>query len=67
MSECPLTEPQLEVVRWLSQGKTYSEIAEIEGCSLSALQHRTARAWDKTGTSNTTGLVAMALRRGWIE
>lgn len=66
-NECPLTEPQLEVVRWLSLGKTYEEAAEILGCGLSGLQHRIARAWKNTGTCNATGLVAMALRKGWIE
>ena len=67
MSECPLTEPQLEVVRWLSQGKTYSEIAEIMGLTASCLQHRMTRAFNSTGASNAPGIVAMALRRGWIE
>ena len=67
MSECPLTEQQLEIVRWLSHGKTYSETAEFTGISMKATQRRVERAWISTGTKNKTGLVSMALRKGWID
>lgn len=66
-SECPLTSEQIEVVRWQSHGKTYSEIAEIMGISPKAAIRRIERAWRATGTFNKTGLVAMALRNGWIQ
>jgi len=67
MSECPLTEQQLEIVRWLSHGKTYSETAEFTGISMKATQRRVERAWISTGTKNKTGLVSMALRKGWSD
>lgn len=67
MTECPLTEQQLEIVRWLSFGKTYSEAAEFTGISMKAAQRRVERAWVSTGTRDKTGLVAMALRKGWIN
>jgi len=67
MSDCPLTAQQLEIVRWLSLGKTYSETAEFTGISMKAAVRRVERAWISTGTKNKTGLVAMALRKGWIN
>ncbi len=66
-SECPLTNEQVEAVRWLSYGKTYSEAAEFMGISMKATQRRIERAWRVTGTFNKTALVAMALRKGWIS
>ncbi|QEP29890.1 hypothetical protein HYP99_gp103 [Sinorhizobium phage ort11] len=66
-SECPLTEPQLEVIRWFSYGKTYEDIASILNCTVKAVNRRMERAWQSTGTFNKTALVAMALRQGWIE
>jgi DNA-binding CsgD family transcriptional regulator len=66
-SECPLTNEQIDVVRWQSHGKSYREIAEILGISPKAAVRRVERAWQTTGTFNKTGLVAMALRKGWIQ
>lgn len=65
--ECPLTNEQIEVVRWLSYGKTYSEAADFIGISIKAAKRRVERAWLVTGTFNKTALVAMALRQKWID
>lgn len=64
--DAPLSEKEIELIRWLSYGKNLDEIAEIVGTSRKALANRLDRAWDATGTSNRTALVAMALRKGWI-
>ena len=65
--ECPLTEHQLEIVKWLSFGKTYSDIADIVGVSRKAISRRMDRAYPVTGTGTPQGIVAMALRKGWIQ
>lgn len=65
--ECPLTNEQIEVVRWLSYGKTYTDIAELLSISRKAIYRRMDRAWIASGTFNKTALVAMALRKGWIQ
>lgn len=66
-TDCPLTEKQIEIVSWLSHGKTFGEIAEFLGISRKAVSNRMDRAWVATGTRNRHGIVAMALRKGWIE
>lgn len=64
---CPLTAQQKEIVHWLSLGKTGMEIEEIIGISSRAIQRRIDRAYQATGASTRYGLVALALRKGWIE
>jgi DNA-binding CsgD family transcriptional regulator len=64
---CPLTDSQIEVIHWLSLGKTSAEIAVILGINEKAIARRIERAWLITGTHNRAGLVALALRKGWIE
>lgn len=65
---CPLSEKQLEAIKWLSFGKTSVEVCEIMG-----LKHRMtldrvlSPAFVKTETYTRHGLVAVALRRGWIQ
>lgn len=65
--ECPLSIPQLEIVKWLSFGKTYCDIAEIVGVSRKAVSRRMDRAYPATGTATPQGIVALALRKGWIQ
>lgn len=67
LSICPLTDSQIEVIHWLSLGKTSAEIAVILGINEKAIARRIERAWLITGTHNRPGLVATALRKGWIE
>jgi DNA-binding CsgD family transcriptional regulator len=64
---CPLTDSQIEVIHWLSLGKTSAEISVILGINEKAIARRIERAWLITGTHNRPGLVALALRKGWIE
>lgn len=67
LERCPLKVSEIEVVHWLSMGKTSAEMAEILGTSPHAIERRLDLAWDRTGTKNRHGLVALALRKGWIE
>lgn len=66
MSECPLTQKQIEIIRWLADGKEQVEIAQIIECSRNRITRHVSRAHQAVGTFNMHGLVAMALRRGWI-
>lgn len=66
MSECPLTQKQIEIVRWLADGKEQVEIAAIMQCARNTVSRHVSRAHQATGTFNMHGLVAMALRREWI-
>ncbi len=67
MSECPLTHKQIEIIRWLADGKEQVEIAEIMGSARNTITRHVSRAHQAVGTFNMHGLVAMSLRKGWIE
>jgi len=65
--QTPLNKSQMEIVRWLADGKSYPEICEILVKSKTYVVRRMKEAYDKTGTHNPHGLVAISLRRGWIQ
>ena len=65
--ECPLTQLELNCVRWFADGHTAPEIAIFEQRRPAAIHTRVIKARDKTGTATIAGLVAMALRNGWIK
>lgn len=62
-----LTGTEITILRWLSVGKRYADIALIMGMTEGALQVRAHRIMDKLGTPNATGAVGIALRRRIIE
>lgn len=64
---CPLTDKHLDVIRWLAEGKTAGEISEILSIKKYNVYERVKIALKLTGAANSTGLVAMCLRRGWIK
>lgn len=64
---CPFMARRLEVVQWLSLGKTASEIAEIMGTTKWTVQTHIATAKEAVGAANAVSLVARALREGWIR
>lgn len=66
MAECPLTHKQIEIIRWLANGKEQVEVAEIIGCARNSVSRHVSKAHQTVGTFNMHGLVAMALRKGWI-
>lgn len=63
---CPLTPAQINVVKWLADGKTAQDIADIEGVGIKGVQSHISRALVAAGAAKSTSLVAMALRKGWI-
>lgn len=67
MSICPLSERQLEAVRKASEGKITKTIAHEMGTSLNVIGQYLHISRLKAGTETTTGLVAKAIREGWIE
>ena len=67
MSDCPLSETELRIVRWFSDGKEVNDIASIIDRSRVTVGRHIASAYDKTGTHNFQGLVAFVLRKGWLE
>jgi LuxR family quorum-sensing system transcriptional regulator SolR len=62
-----VTPRQREIIFWSSQGKTQVEVEEILGISKNTVGRAINTALDRTGSANITGLVALALRKGWIE
>lgn len=64
---CPFYARRLEVIQWLSLGKTASEIAEIMGTTKWTIQTHISVAKEITGAANSVSLVARALREGWIQ
>lgn len=68
MSEShPLRDIDIETLRWMADGKTAAEIAEITGLTKWGVQTRISRMMGSTGAANAPGLVAMAFRNGWIQ
>ncbi|WP_280141723.1 helix-turn-helix transcriptional regulator [Rhizobium sp. NFR07] len=66
MEKCPFSQRQVEMIQWLANGKTASEIGEILGLSLWTVQKYLDRAKQAAGVRKDTALVATALRNGWI-
>lgn len=65
-TEAPLTDRELDCLRWTADGKTSSDIARIMGLSEHTVNHYLTRATRKLGSVNRTNAVAKAIRRGWI-
>jgi DNA-binding CsgD family transcriptional regulator len=62
-----LTPRQLEIIKWLADGKHTNEIADIIGCSVNSVHVNLFRAMDRMGAATRCGAVAFALRRGLIK
>ena len=67
MCDCPLSELELSIVRWLADGKDGEEIAVIIDRKRITVNRHISATKDKTGTHNLHGLVAFVLRKGWLE
>jgi len=65
--QCQLSEGQVDVLRWLAEGKKADETSSILGISVSTVNMRIHLAKNRTGASTSAGLVAMAIRKGWIQ
>ncbi len=64
--EPPLSERELECLRWTAVGKTSSEIATILDLSEHTINHYLIGATKKLDAVNRTQAVAKAIRNGWI-
>jgi len=64
---CPLSPREKEAVYWASMGKTAMETGMLLNKSPSSINMLLQRAADKAHMNTKPGLVAMAIRKGWIE
>ena len=64
---CPLTPRQLEVLRWLADGKRPNDVALILGISKSTIRSHVENIKVELGLDTTVAIVVAALRRGWIK
>ncbi len=62
----PLSERELECLRWTAAGKTSSEISTILSLSEHTINHYLISATKKLDAVNRTQAVAKAIRKGWI-
>lgn len=67
MSEAHVTPREKEVLKWLSDGKTATEIGEFIGCARATVESHKHHVMNKLGAANVTSMVAMAIRGGIIE
>lgn len=67
VDDCPLTARELECVGWLAAGKIDVEQAEIMGITKYTVRRLLQNARIRAGVVNGPALVAMALRKGWME
>jgi putative nucleotidyltransferase with HDIG domain len=63
---CPLSLRELTVLRKLSEGKVYKQIASDEGIAASTVRNYLHSAYSKLGVVDRAQAVLMAVDRGWI-
>lgn len=64
---CPLTPIELAVIRRLAEGDTGKRAMRAVGLSPNSAGNMLSRMFTKTRAENSTNLVAIALRAGWIR
>lgn len=62
-----LTEREREVLAMFARGSTYADIAQTQGNSPSTVRNTIYRIQDKLGTGSRHGLVAWAVRNGFLD
>lgn len=67
MTPCPLTSKELECIKWLSEGHMVPHVAEIMGLKKQCIQKRIFVARGKAGAATIASLVAVSIRKGWIQ
>lgn len=65
--DCPLSQRQIKVVEKLSQGLQAKAAANDLHMTTVTVNRDIEKAMKASNTRNTTGLVATALRQGWIR
>lgn len=66
-TSCPLTQRQLQVIEQLSTGAPAKVIAGRLDTTVGSVQMHIQHALEKVKAGNAAGLVATALRSGWVE
>lgn len=66
---CPMNPKQLQTVQLLADGRTIEEIANIMGASHQTTRSRVryAKRYANATSGQSTELVAIAIRNGWID
>jgi len=67
MSECPLTRRETEIVSAFADGLFTKEVADRLRMTDNAVNSAFKIIRAKTGARNATGVVAKAIREGWIQ
>jgi DNA-binding CsgD family transcriptional regulator len=62
----PLTDRQLECLRWISQGKSSADIGIILRISGRTVDYHVAAICERLGVRTRMQAVAQAIRRGWL-
>ncbi len=65
--ECPLSERQLEVLKWAAQGCTNQEIGRQLHISEGTVRAHFSNIQDKLGVTGRQELIRLAIENGWIE
>lgn len=63
----PLTLREAEILTWVANGKTAVEISQIIGISKHSVTSHMSHAKEKAEVFKDTQLVAIAVRKGWID
>jgi putative nucleotidyltransferase with HDIG domain len=63
---CPLTDRELDVLRLLSEGKVYKQIATELGLSPSTVRSHLHRAYNRIGATDRAQAVLIATDAGWL-
>lgn len=64
---CPLTSRRLKVIEQLATGAPAKLIATRLDTSIGSVQMHVQHALEKVKAGNAAGLVALAIREGWME
>lgn len=62
----PLTQRQLECLRWISEGKSSTDIGAILGISGRTVDYHVAEICSRLGVRTRMQAVAKAIQRDWI-
>lgn len=63
---CPLTKRQLDCLRWVSRGKSSSDVGVILRISARTVDYHVAAICERLGVRTRIQAVAIALRQGWL-
>lgn len=66
-ARCPLTQRELEVLRWVAKGLTGAGVAEKLGISERTIAYHVENLLRKLEVSNRTEAVVEAIGRGWLD